>query len=864
MLVLAVLAFMVFLFIVGSGVDYGFILVEDTKLQNAVDSASLAGARGMRYGTPTGVAAAQTAAESYLNLQGYSRTNPAGTPDIITYSFTTPTPSGQLDTMQVQVTRSKPTVFWRILGINSVPITRSARAVPVTSNILSDVVLALDETGSMSCCGAGTDIAQMRSATLSLINNPNLGVANGSGRIALVQFNGLENPEIPYTWGRDNHGQNGDGSISAAVGGRTTPTQISSLSGTCIVAAGGAHGLALASNAVWSWGANGSGQLGRSTGGADTGTPAQVTAPVGLPGPTFQTVDVISAGGLHSMAMQGSNMYVWGANNNHQVNSSGTTTISTPISVSLPGGAVASGIAGGGIHSMAYSAGTVSTSGVYTWGGNTNGQIGPSGSSVPSDQTTPVQITLGQLLAPANVGVTAVAAGGTHSMALLSNGTVRTWGENTVGQLGNGSSGVAAVTAVQTVPGLTGVTVTKIAAGGTHSLAMDSLGRVWAWGEGSQGQLGDNTATDRPSPVQVQWSSGSPTMVYIEAGWNHSLAIDSNGRVWAWGSNTNGQIGDTTNTQRNRGVQLSSSNISNIQTIAAGGNAADGGFSIATPTCQPDTHILLNYTSNLTTLTQAVNGPSGGCPGLPAQPPYIPPTSNSSTYYMCPLVSHGGTGTYHDSPLQAVFRAGAWNYFDTSNGARAAANKVLIIETDGSSQAPGMTTTQGENNSMASAARTKLGSDGINQTVVDPTTLKDSCNPVATPIPCDDIQIRTVGFYDIGSNDSALDGNAANGYWPLCPFDSSLSSPFAGTAPTAANHPNHPGNGAGVISTTDWNNNLTSTDRMMIQMSSSPTNSAGLHSCMYYYPSNKGNPTGLQTAFDLLAQTLNARGAIID
>ncbi|MBY9081309.1 RCC1 domain-containing protein, partial [Paenibacillus sp. CGMCC 1.18879] len=85
--------------------------------------------------------------------------------------------------------------------------------------------------------------------------------------------------------------------------------------------------------------------------------------------------------------------------------------------------------------------------------------------------------------------------------------------------------------------------VTAIAAGSSHSLALKSDGSVWAWGYNGGGQLGDNSTTQRSVPVQV---TGLTEVTAIAGGNNHSLALKSDGSVWAWGYNGGGQLGDGT------------------------------------------------------------------------------------------------------------------------------------------------------------------------------------------------------------------------------------------------------------------------------------------------------------------------------
>src|SRR5258708_6842321 len=139
---------------------------------------------------------------------------------------------------------------------------------------------------------------------------------------------------------------------------------------------------------------------------------------------------------------------------------------------------------------------------------------------------------------------------GTESAAATRPASARSraWGSNNHGQLGiSGQTVSSNVPVVST--GLGGLTLTGIAAGGRHSLALTQAGNVMAWGQNNAGQLGNNTTgTDSSTAVQVRdWTGTSGTQLSgvntIAAGFQHSLAIRS-GTVWTWGSNSHGQLGD--------------------------------------------------------------------------------------------------------------------------------------------------------------------------------------------------------------------------------------------------------------------------------------------------------------------------------
>ncbi|QDY75619.1 RCC1 domain-containing protein [Streptomyces qinzhouensis] len=245
----------------------------------------------------------------------------------------------------------------------------------------------------------------------------------------------------------------------------------------------------------------------------------------------------------------------WGANTFGQLGDGTTTDRATPVAVTGLAGAVLTTAAGGG-HSLA----RLSDGSVQCWGNNSNGQLGD---GTTTSSATPV--TVGGLS-----GVNAVAGGANHSLALLGDGTVRAWGANASGQLGDGS------TSDSSAPVTTGGfpdTVIKVACGGGHSLALLNNGDVMAWGDNTSGQLGDGTLNDSSTPVAVQ---GVANAVDIAGGSGHSLAVLADGDVLAWGANGSGQLGDGTTTNNPHAAAVV--NLTGVTAVAAG---SGGNFSLA-------------------------------------------------------------------------------------------------------------------------------------------------------------------------------------------------------------------------------------------------------------------------------------------
>ena len=284
---------------------------------------------------------------------------------------------------------------------------------------------------------------------------------------------------------------------------------------------------------------------------------------------TLADVADVTTGAEFSCARLGNGQVrCWGYGALHQLGNGGTTDSSVPVVVSDPAGSGpltgVTQLSSGTNHSCA----VVSGGQVRCWGDNDQGQLGD-GTTTPRSRPVTVSNDAGT---GALTGVTAVAAGEEHSCALKSNGQVRCWGDNSTGQLGDGTTTDRLRPVTVSNPNGTGALtdMTQVSAGGFFACAKKSNNQVRCWGSNFFGQLGDGTTTDRTRPVSVSNTTGGNALQNVKklsTGRWHACAVLDNGQARCWGDNEDGQLGDGTTTNRTRPVSVSN---------ATGGNALQG------------------------------------------------------------------------------------------------------------------------------------------------------------------------------------------------------------------------------------------------------------------------------------------------
>lgn len=371
-----------------------------------------------------------------------------------------------------------------------------------------------------------------------------LAIAAGNGHSLAMGSDGTL-----YAWGNNDSGQLGDGSTQQ----RPTPVRVSLPVGVSAlsVSAGRAHSLATGSDGrLYAWGSNSFRQISDGSLASLRATPVQVRLSTGV------SALSVTAGDDHSLAVgSDGNLYAWGSNSDGQRGDGSTFPPGRPVQVSLPAGVSALSLAAGATHSLAMGSDGM----LYAWGGNSDGQLGDGSYT---GRATRLQVSL-----PAGVSALGVAAGGVHTLAMGSDGTLYAWGGNEYGQLGDGSAAFRTPPVRVSLPA--GVSALDIAASGDHSLALASDGTLYAWGGNAVGQLGDGSTSDRTTPVAVSLPAGVSALG-VAAGASHSLVAASDGRLYAWGENRYGELGDGSTLQRTTPVQVSLPAAVSALSVAAG------------------------------------------------------------------------------------------------------------------------------------------------------------------------------------------------------------------------------------------------------------------------------------------------------
>ncbi|MBI4712698.1 MAG: fibronectin type III domain-containing protein [Planctomycetes bacterium] len=326
------------------------------------------------------------------------------------------------------------------------------------------------------------------------------------------------------SWGDNSVGQLGLGDSGAGTN-RLWPVQIGLDTDWAEVTAGDAHTVAINNDGtLWAWGDNEFGQLGTGTSGWGTNrkSPYRID---------YDTDWIqVTAGEFHNIARKsGGTLWSWGYNFNGQL---GLGDILDRSYISKIGSdSDWTSVRAGGSHTVALKAdGTL-----WAWGDNSSGQLGLGDIA---ERYLPVQEVLTE------TDWAQVAAGGAHTIGRKLDGTLWAWGDNESGQLGLGDSG-AGTNRLSPTPVGADTDWVDIVAGGLHTVAIKSDGTLYGWGDNSKGQLGLGDTANRTTPTKI----GTATYLSAAAGgWFTVAILKTNGTLWTWGDNSTGQLGlgDTT------------------------------------------------------------------------------------------------------------------------------------------------------------------------------------------------------------------------------------------------------------------------------------------------------------------------------
>lgn len=356
-------------------------------------------------------------------------------------------------------------------------------------------------------------------------------------------------PAQVYVWGCSGDGRLGIPTSSERL---DIPVPVDSLSKASLVqvSCGARHSLGLTSDGdVLAWGWNGCGQLGVGDI-IDRAEPTTLKIFVIIRLLRHKKVVAISAGGHHSMALlDNGEVYSWGLNAEGQLGYDTDPSLSSsgdsegkieapgrmcfsvhPKSITRLHGKGIVQLSCGGSHSMALS----HKGKVYVWGSNRRGLLG-------------LRMTVGYIGAPQRVReldeecVSWISAGWSHNMVCTERGDVYAWGSGGDGRLGLGDC--IDRPAPELVRALSEVFVVTVSCGYYHSAALTREKKLYTWGWGERGQLGNRSGASIDMPCRVL-PLAHQNIVSVSCGGFHSMAIGEDGRLWAWGCNSKGQLGN--------------------------------------------------------------------------------------------------------------------------------------------------------------------------------------------------------------------------------------------------------------------------------------------------------------------------------
>jgi alpha-tubulin suppressor-like RCC1 family protein len=343
-------------------------------------------------------------------------------------------------------------------------------------------------------------------------------VSSGNAHTAAIKTDGTL-----WTWGTASNGRLGNASLI----NRTTPvTTFAGGTDWKQVSCGDAHTVAIKTDGtLWTWGLGGNGQIGDASVISTRSTP--ITTFAG--GTNWKQV---SSGSNYTTAVKtDGTLWTWGAGNSGKLGNADTTSRSTPVTT-FAGGTNWKQVSSGNDHTVALRDDGVNKQ-LYVWGNANQGRLGNSIINVTPSVFTPITTFAG------GTNWKQVSSSGNHTTAVKTDGTLWTWGYGAFGRLGNADT-TSRSTPITTFAG--GTDWRQVSSGNDHTSAIKTDGTLWTWGYGTSGRLGNAVTTGNIS-TPVTTFAGGTNWKQVSSGSNFTAAVKTDGTLWTWGSNTEGQLG---------------------------------------------------------------------------------------------------------------------------------------------------------------------------------------------------------------------------------------------------------------------------------------------------------------------------------
>ena len=523
-----------------------------------------------------------------------------------------------------------------------------------------------------------------------------------------------------YCWGRNHKGQLGNGSTvdsSKPVAVNTTGV----LAGKTIkqISSGAYHTCVIASDdKVYCWGENSDGRLGNNST-ANSSVPVAVNMSGVLAG---KTIKQISSGHYHTCAVASDDkVYCWGSNEDGGLGNGSASVSPVPVAVNTTGVLAGKTIkylsAGPAYHTCAIA----SDDKVYCWGKNKNGELG-NGTII--DSNVPVAVNMSGVLAGKTIKQMSV--GSYNTCVIASDDKVYCWGGNGHGQVGNNSTTDSSIpVAVNTTGVLAGKTIKQISVGHYRACVIDSDDKMYCWGNNMGGALGNGSTANSHVPVSVNMSGvlAGKIIRRISIGAFHTCVDATDNKIYCWGSNNYGQLGNnsTTNTSTPTATYVFKkedipANAMKIRAQYAKKTAA---------TCQAVAAGWQDVTNN-SALAYSAAGPNNGTViAAAANDPGLPSTSIGYSHQSIVRPGSAAQLTFTNNRDVNAGETGLWDLALTDNGLERNTNYCVRLAAD-ITAAPG---TSIDTYSYYPEFKTADGSldirfaDATNATLTNPTTV---------------------------------------------------------------------------------------------------------------------------------------------